>query len=404
MSGRRCTTCKRLCIRHHGPTGAVCTLKSMTDAEVQEEIEATQLEGEKLDFAGELSVSDRKLDNISSELSKLVIIVGSLSDRVKSNESRIQSGGVGVQSNRTGEEGRAGGAVNRDTPPPIPPRTPLRAGIGSQSGAPAVPSTASLARDVELSKLLDQYNANESAGELLRVQDRVNSSVGSQSAQGEPKVKKAYQIPDFITSCDGLGTEEEDFELLATKGRSFKLQGQKKKPEVKDVSIAQWLSANLVILELLLPTLSQREVLDYYSYTRQIGDFLQIYTLGTVFQLDSDHHKDVARGERRWNEISSHYVHFYLSQSRLRGSGGNAGSSSGTSSDRPPNGKKNKSRFNHPCARFNTREGCSNENCKFKPICSYQGCRGNHPLYEHPGKQSAGDSFRKGNAGSEGGS
>jgi hypothetical protein len=299
MSGSRCTACKRLCLGHHGPTGAVCTLKSLSDADVLEEIEAAQLEGEKLDFAGELSVSDRKLDNISWELIKLVAIVGSLSDRVKSNESRIQSGGVGAQSSRTREEGRgsAGGAVNRDIPPPIPPRTPGRAGIVVRSDTPPVPTTSSLARYIELSKLLDRYNADESAGEQLRVQDRVNSSLGAhadQGLQGEQKVKKAYQIPDYITSCEGLGAEEEDFELLATKGRSFKLQGQKKKQEVKDVSIAQWLSANLVILELLLPTLSAQEVLDYYSYTRQIGDFLEIYTSATVFMLDSDHRKDVA--------------------------------------------------------------------------------------------------------------
>ena len=80
MSGRRCTACRRLCLGHHGPTGTACTLKALTDAELLEDIGDSQFEGEKLDFAGELSVSDRKLDNISSELSKLVAVVGTLAD------------------------------------------------------------------------------------------------------------------------------------------------------------------------------------------------------------------------------------------------------------------------------------------------------------------------------------
>ena len=65
MSGRRCTVCKRLCIGHHGPTGSVCALKILSDAELQEDIDAGQLESEKSDVAGGLSMSDKKLDRIS---------------------------------------------------------------------------------------------------------------------------------------------------------------------------------------------------------------------------------------------------------------------------------------------------------------------------------------------------
>jgi hypothetical protein len=398
MSGRRCTVCKRLCIGHHGPTGSVCALKILTDIELQEDIDAGQLEGEKSDVTGGLSMTDKKLDRISSELDKLVSIVGSLAVRVQSNEGKLATSVAGVQTSRVREERRLSGVevVNRSLlPPSDPPRAPQIPVVPASS---SIPTTQSLSRDRELSRLLDQYNADESSGDLLRVQDRVNSCVGDQGASGEQKLKKVYQIPDYITSCDGLAQEDEDFELLATKGRSFKLQGQRKRPEPKDVTIPQWLSANLVILELLLPTLTSNEVLGYYTYTRQIGDFLQIYTSASVFMLDADHRKDVARGNRRWDEISSHYVHYYLSNARLRGSGGNAGSN--TSDSGSSGGKKEKSRFNHPCARFNTREGCSNESCKFKPICSVSGCRGNHPAYEHV----YADSFRKNKEGSEGGS
>jgi hypothetical protein len=239
MSGRRCTACKRLCLGHHGPTGAVCTLKSLTDAEVLEDTNADHLEAQKLDFAGGMSSSDSKLDHITAELEELVTIVGSLSGHVQANESKILSVDGKVQSSRAREEGHAGvGVVKRSSqsPPPIPPRTPAQltrrasgSGPTTQSLAKSVtrgsgPTTQSLARDSELSRLLDQYNQDESPGELLRVQDQVNSRVG---VHGELKVKKSLQIPDYITSCDGIGEEEEDFELLATKGRSFNLHREK---------------------------------------------------------------------------------------------------------------------------------------------------------------------------------
>jgi hypothetical protein len=404
MSGRRCTACKRLCLGHHGPTGAICTLKSLSEAEVLEDINADHLEAQKLDFAEGTSSSDSKLDHITAELEKLVTIVGSLSGRVRANESKILSVDKD-QSSRVWEEGHPGVVIRSSQllqPPPIPPRTPAQFSRGASVAGASVPSvtrgsgptTQSLARDNELSRLLDQYNQDESPGELLRVQDQVNTRLG---AQGELKLKKSLQIPDFITSCDGIGDEEEDFELLATKGRSFKLQGQKKKPEAKDVTVAQWISANFVILELLTPTLSPAEIVEYYSYSRKIGDFLQIYSSSYVFMLDAEHRKDVTRGNRRWDEISQHHVHFYLT--RLRGSGASVGSGvAASSSDSASASKKKKSRFNHPCTRFNTREGCHNDKCKFQPCCNISGCRGSHPAYDHP--QS--DNFRKGKSGSEG--
>jgi hypothetical protein len=200
---------------------------------------------------------------------------------------------------------------------------------------------------------------------------------------GELKAKKLYLIPDFITSSTGryMRDNDED-ELVTKKGLSFKLQG-KKKLDPEEVSIPQWLSANILILEKLIPTLTTEQVKDYFKYTREIGDLLQIYTSASVFLLDDHHRHEVFEEDIRWKDIGGNLERFYLE--RKKGNGGNAGSSA-TSSSSGSSGaaaKPKRNRFNHPCTRFNTKEGCDNDQCKFMPICSVKGCRGNHPKYEH---------------------
>ena len=252
----------------------------------------------------------------------------------------------------------------------------------------SVPTTTSLARDSELSRLLDLYNSDSL--DLIQAQDSVNRRLSTPVIQGEIKVRKALAIPDFVRTSRGIGIVEEDDELVTKNGLSFKLQGRTKKLDVADVSIPQWMSANLVIFELLIPSFSAQQVKDYLSYSKQIGDLLQIYSSSTVFQLDDEHRKDIAREDGRWNEISSHLERYYLV--RRQGSGGNAGDNtvSGVNASKP---KRN--RFNHPCARYNSKEGCENSSCKFPHVCSIKGCRGDHPKHLHP----TSDDFRKPTAG-----
>ena len=97
------------------------------------------------------------------------------------------------------------------------------------------PTTASLARDSELTRLLDEYNTN--SRELLQAQDSVNARLVSSNVQGEQKVKKALSIPDYIRTSRGVGITEEDDELVTKNGLSFKLQGRAKKLDVAEVSV-----------------------------------------------------------------------------------------------------------------------------------------------------------------------
>ena len=140
---------------------------------------------------------------------------------------------------------------------------------------------------------------------------------------------------------------------------------------------------------------SSQEVRDYRRYVKHIGDLLQIYTSDTVFCLDNAHRKEMASATvefpKRWSDIDTHLVNFYLE--RERGTGGNAGkSASGASNDNSSKGadqpagksKGKRKRFATPCVRYNSKEGCKYKaNCTFPHICAEHGCMGNHPNFEH---------------------
>jgi hypothetical protein len=395
---RKCTKCRRPCVGHIGPTGPHCSLTPVPewDLSFQEEESPKAATSE----SGEITFVHRKLDALTDQFAKLMSTVGCLSEKIdhslKSEEVKSEAvkpvvkpvvekpvvETLGVKAVQAASEGSL----------------PSPSWKSGNRGASGEVTTQSLARDVELSRLLDTYNSEGSA-DLLKAQDAVNSSLSVPAVyQGEVKQKKPLLIPDFITSCRGLGREEDDIELLTSKGPSFKLQGRAKRPEAKDVSVAQWITANTAILERLLPSLSARELKSYLFYTRQIGNYLQIYTAESCFLLDNEHRKEVCLGNCQWHEVCQHMVGFYLV--RRSNSGGNSGPVSSNSSASSATGSKSKkSRFSHPCARFNSPEGCSNDNCKFQPICSVKGCRGPHPKHEHPSAD-----FRKGEAASSVGS
>jgi hypothetical protein len=299
----------------------------------------------------------------------LMQVVGRLSEQLVPKGA---DAGVSAGSGKNAGGADRGKVANVSLPPPS-----WRNSGGSSDGRSQ--TTHSLSRNAELSKLLDEFN-EDGGDELIQAQDAVNSRLRT-SGQGETKIKKAFAIPDFIRTSRGRGVLEDDDELVTKNGLSFKLQGRTKKVDVADVTIPQWISANICIFELLSPSMTVREIKDYLNYTKQVGDLLQVYTSSSVFQLDHEHRQEVACEEHRWNEVSAHLERYYLVRARGSNSGGVT--------------KSAKRRFNHPCARYNSKEGCDNVACKCIPVCSVKGCRGNHPKHQHP----AGDDFRSGGAG-----
>jgi hypothetical protein len=244
------------------------------------------------------------------------------------------------------------------------------------------PTTQSLARDRELSRLLDDYN-DGGVGELLFAQDAVNLSA-RRSTSGEKPIK-VLSIPDFISYRRGT-LDDDDDAFVTSKGLRYKLEGRNKKLLPSEVTIPQWISANERIADLLCVNFSPREVKDYRKYVQHIGDLLQMYTSDSVFSLDHYHRKEMAYNpENRWSDIDQHMVNFYLT--RAKGTGGNMGNpgSANPAGAGQQEGKtKKKKKLAHPCVRYNSKEGCRyKNNCTFPHICAEPGCMGNHPSFEH---------------------
>jgi hypothetical protein len=332
MSERRCVNCKRPVAGHIGPTGVNCGLTTLEDlSEKPEKPENFEANGGRVP-PPEYQPSDvtGKLDSLASQFERLLSTVGNLADRVE----KAEAGHAAESTKHAAQSAQVAASLLLPKPSWSAGEKPVDAVKSSGTVVLKTPTepvtTQSLGRDAELARLLDEYNADGSDG-MLKAQDAVNAICLSTNRQGELKQKKPLLIPDVITSCLGICHDTDDIELLTSKGPSFKLQGRAKKPEAKDVSVAQWVTANISILEQLVPSFSSQELRDYLSYTKQIGDLLQIYTTEAIFTLDNEHREDVCFGNRKWCDISVHMDRFYLSHSLLKGSGGNSPSNaSGT--------------------------------------------------------------------------
>jgi hypothetical protein len=272
MSDRKCVKCRRPCAGHVGQTGVNCILTPLVYSDDKEDRPegfgfVTKTEGAD----GGIADVSQKLDKLTSHFERLMTTVGNLADRVDKSETTI-SEALKASSATVSTD-----ILNAEKAKQLEAERLLKLPKPSWNSAAVVKAeapvnTQSLARDIELSKLLDEYN-KDGADDLLRAQDAVNARDLGVVKHGEQRAKKPLLIPDFVTSCLGISHDQEDIELLTSKGPSFKLQGRTKKLEAKDISVAQWVSANIAILEQLMPTLSSQELRDYLYYTRQIGDF-----------------------------------------------------------------------------------------------------------------------------------
>jgi hypothetical protein len=248
-------------------------------------------------------------------------------------------------------------------------------GLGASSDSRV--TTQTLARNKELADLLAEYNSG-GVKDLLTAQESSVTTTSRSTSSGEKLLKKPLLIPDHIHYWNGLEDDDDD-SFVTTLGKTFKLEGRRRRLLPREVSIPQWLSPNLNILELLSESWTPAEVKEYLEYSKQIGDLLQIYTSASVFCLDDSHRRDVHRGFRRWNAISGHQERFFLVRDRSV----NMASGGSTSSSGAASGRRRRNRPGQPCVAYNSTDWCKyKENCKFPHICSDKLCGGNHPRHQ----------------------
>ena len=123
--------------------------------------------------------------------------------------------------------------------------------------------------------------------------------LGSQSKRGE----KPLLPVDFISVIPGIVPGEEDI-LNQHNGIELVIRSVgAKKPTPDKLSTGQYIEASNTILQQLLPTFSTSDLVDYVEYQRQVGYYMQIFSVGSVFLLDHEHRKNVFYKKHKWNAI-----------------------------------------------------------------------------------------------------
>jgi len=241
-------------------------------------------------------------------------------------------------------------------------------------------TTKDLKDNKELNRLLAEISsANEVAG--------LGSILGpvepKQESQGNPKQsQKTLFIKDYV-SCNRTIPPDEDRPVYASQsGEGLYLRSTAtNRVKTENVTIAQWVSANMRILSLLLSR-GDDILHDYVKYTEEIGELFQIYSTPSVMMYDYRYREKQAAEQFRWGTPDVHLVNFYL----------RTNVPSATTSRRPPTApsslqsssqlpRDNKGQL--LCRDYQQKSGCNRKFCKFSHVCGVDGCRRNHPEYLH---------------------
>ena len=155
----------------------------------------------------------------------------------------------------------------------------------------------------------------------------------------------------------------------------------KKKLEVEDVTMQEWISANARILLEIVDEMDIEDIKGYLKYTVKIGEFFQTCEIRSVMSFDNSHRKAVAQEGKQWNQIDDDTRFFYLNKrtpSYKQNIRPSAFSTSAINTRQPTD-----SSGQIICKNYNNVAGCKYSDCRFSHVCLASGCLGNHPEFQH---------------------
>lgn len=157
------------------------------------------------------------------------------------------------------------------------------------------------------------------------------------------------------------------------------------KPKLESLSICQWSTANLAIMNKLLQggTLSHHSLLDYLSYTTRIYQLLSAHDTRSVFLYDREYRKLQSLHKFRWGTDIPHLQMVHLKARSAQPFQSNQGLKSRPNSQPYPARASHNAQGVEICKRFNARKGCSVVRCRFDHACSVPGCGQAHPAFDH---------------------
>ena len=189
---------------------------------------------------------------------------------------------------------------------------------------------------------------------------------------------KVFQIPDFVV--DPVSNTRPSEREIA-KGVVIKSAG-KGKPAIEEVTEAQWISANMLILLELIDNMDLPTIKSYLRYTVKIGNYLQVCHVPSVMKLDDVHRSEIADGTASaWNALDSDQCFFLLKKKEDP-----EHQFSDKQQQRRPFVKKTNfdTSGSRICFDFNKPSGCQRgDSCVYSHVCQVSGCMGNHPKYQH---------------------
>ena len=197
-----------------------------------------------------------------------------------------------------------------------------------------------------------------------------------------PKVQPKYHdITDFIN----VTSENLEEEIISASNKAEviyrPLQGTNK-IQLKNVTVANWNSANAQILYALLRegSLSHENLGNYLNYTVKINDHLKLYDWQSILLYDREYRKLQAGRHFQWGSEPLHLGRSHLIPKMLIK---HAESMAAKIKSNPRTGQQ------HPankaiCRNYNKQSGCHFRNCRFAHVCNVSGCGKDHPQPSHP--------------------
>ena len=195
------------------------------------------------------------------------------------------------------------------------------------------------------------------------------------SATGK-SVSPYYDICDFVPS-----TMEEEVIIGGNGEQNIVVKSGPKKPHLENITLSQWSVANMAILYKLLGEgkLQGTALLDYLSHTTKIYQFIQRYSVPSVFQYDRECRKLQAAMGFRWGTDVQHLHKLHLIPREKVNTG-----TAIVGRKQPITGKpKGEMREAGICRNFNSKKGCIYPACRFRRQCILPGCNLPHAATTH---------------------
>lgn len=171
-------------------------------------------------------------------------------------------------------------------------------------------------------------------------------------------------------------SSESDIQLICRAGPN--------KPKVESLSVFQWSTANLAILQRLVDegTLPQGQLLEYLSHTSRVYRPASSYDWASVLLFDREYRRLQHLNGFRWGTAVSHLSEEYI---RLKAPGSFAQNNQRKKgASLPWSGKAGAQFASHTgqgreiCKRYNSKGGCSMRLCRHEHVCGIPGCTEKH--------------------------